>query len=109
MRRYPSLVTFQAPTESRLPSGAVTYTYANIAGLTDLPAMVIPVTAEDETDRMVLTSDLFDIIVQGDRAVTPEMAALTTDGVFNVVRVARPTTRRQRNLATIVTTERIAL
>ena len=66
MRRFTDLVTFQAPTEARKPSGQVTYTYANIAGLTDLPARVVPVVErEQSTDRMVLTSDLWEIIVQG--------------------------------------------
>jgi hypothetical protein len=111
VRRYRHTVTFQAATEVRAPSGAVTYTYGNIAGLTDLPAMVVPVVTEVETDRMVLVSDLYQIVVQGDRAVLPEMVALTDGetGVFDVIRVARPTTRHQRNLATVVMAERVAL
>lgn len=113
MKRYPHLVTFQTPTEVRSSSGGVTYAYANVAGLADLPARVVPATSEDEGERMVLTSDVFEIVVQGDRAVTPEMAALTDYevGVFNVVRVARPTLRHgsPMSMATIVTAERIAL
>lgn len=108
MRRYPDLVTFQAPTEARASSGQVTYTYANIEGLTDLPARVVPVIEEDGTDRMVLTTDLWEIIVQGDRAIEVNMAALTTRGVMDVVRVARPTTTRQRTLATIVRAQLVA-
>lgn len=108
MRRFTDLVTFQAPTEARKPSGQVTYTYSNVAGLTDLLARVIPVVEESDTDRMVLTSDLWEIIVQGDRAVEVSMAALTTVGVMDIVRVARPTTRRQRTLATIVTAQLVA-
>lgn len=109
MRRFTDLVTFQAGSEVRKPSGQVTYAYANIAGLTDLPARVIPAMEREQgTDRMVLTSDLWEIIVQGDRAIEVSMAALTTQGVFDIVRVARPTTTRQRTLATLVTAERVA-
>lgn len=108
MRRFPQTVTFQAATEVRKPSGGVTYTYANVAELTDLPARIIPVVTEAETERMVLTTDLFQIVVQGDRAVLPAMVVLTTEGVFDVIRVARPTTRRQRTLATLVTAQQVA-
>jgi hypothetical protein len=113
VRRYPHRVTFQAPTEVRKPSGGVTLTYATVESLTDLPALVIPVTREAQGDRMSLTSDLFEFIIMGDLEVVPAMAAVTDyePGVFGVVKVARPTTGPMRPLvyATIVTAERVAL
>lgn len=107
MRRFPSRVTFQEPTTVRTPSGGVTPSYANIAALTDLPARVIPAVEEDDTERMTLTSDLWDIIVQGDRDISVDMAALSGGIRYDVVRVARPTQQRQRILATIVRATRI--
>lgn len=108
MNRYPHTVTFQAPTEVRSAAGGVSYTYANVSGLVDLPALVIASVAEDQTDRMVLTTDLFQIIVQGDRDIALPMAALTDygAGVFDVIRVVRPVAPMP--MATIVTAERIA-
>jgi hypothetical protein len=57
---------------------------------------------------MELTTDLFQIIVEGDRDITLPMAALTDyeAGVFDVIRVVRPVAPMPQ--ATIVTAERIA-
>lgn len=109
MRRFPHTVTFQEPTESRKPSGAVTLTYSNVTGLVDLQALVIAATSDDQTDRMVLERDMYQIIVSGDRAVVPDMVALTSyaSGVFEVVKVVRPVAPMPD--ATIVTAERVAV
>ena len=116
MRRYPHTVTFQTPTEARKPSGAVTLTYANATGLVDLPALVIAASrdrgggrTDDQTDRMVLERDMYQVIVSGDRAVVPDMVALTdyAAGVYEVIRVVRPVAPMPN--ATIVTVERVAV
>ncbi len=107
MRRYPHTVTFSEATEVRQPSGAVTRTWSAVSSLTSLRALVIAAVAEDETERAVLTTDLFQIIVEGDRAVLPEMTATTTAGTFEVIRVVRPVPPMPN--ATIVTAERVAL
>lgn len=109
MRRYPHLVTFQQATQTRKPSGAVVKTYGDVTGLVSLPALVIAQVADDETDRMVLERDLFQIIVSGDRAVVPAMVATTTftAGTFEVIRVVRPVPPMPD--ATIVTAERVSV
>ena len=109
MRRYPHTVTFRQATEARKPSGAVTKTWTNVTGLISLRALVIADVAEDETDRMVLERDRFQIIVEGDRAVLPEMTATTdyASGTFEVIRVVRPVPPMPN--ATIVTAERVTL
>jgi hypothetical protein len=109
VRRYQSLVTFQEATESRTRAGQVTYTYENVEDLEDLPAQIVPVTTEERGERMVVTEDLWTIIVQGDRPITTDMAALTTEGVFDVLRVAQPTIKRWQTLATLVTAQRVAV
>lgn len=109
MRRYPHTVTFSEATEARQPSGAVTRTWSAVSSLTGLRALVIAAVAEDETERAVLTTDLFQIIVEGDRAVLPEMTATTSHsaGTFEVIRVVRPVPPMPN--ATIVTAERVSL
>jgi hypothetical protein len=107
--RFRDRVTFQAPTEVRTDSGGVSYTYANITALTDLPARVIPVIEEERGERMVTTTDLYEIIVQGNQPIEANMAALTTEGVFDVLRVANPPHDWPATLATIVMAERVAI
>jgi hypothetical protein len=109
MRRYPHAVTFQAPTEARTASGAVTLSYEDVEALTELPALVIGGVTESQGDRMSLERDLYQIIVEGDREVVPDMAALTdhVPGVLDVIRVVRPVAPMP--MATIVTVERVAL
>jgi len=109
MRRYPHTVTFRQATETRKPSGAVTKTWADVSGLTSLRALVIAAVDEDQTDRMVLERDVYQIIVEGDRAVEPEMTATTSyaAGTFEVIRVVRPVAPMPN--ATIVTTERVSI
>jgi hypothetical protein len=110
VRRFPDTVTFQAPTEPvRSTTGAITYEYDNVADLTGLPARVIPVIEEETRPDMIVTEDLYQIIVQGDRAIESEMVALTTEGVFDVRRVARPTIGRPMTLATLVVAQRVAI
>lgn len=107
MRRFPHTVTFQQATKTRSPAGQETLTYSNVTGLTDLPALVIAVVTEDQGERMVLERDLYRIIVEGDRAIEPGMAAMTdyASGVFDIIRVVRPVAPMP--MATIVTTERV--
>lgn len=115
---YPHTVTFREPTETRLPSGQVTYGYADALSLTDLPARIIPAIgvegqagmSESMEERMVLERDLFTIVVQGDRAVERPMRVVSDYlGLdLSVVRVQRPVLYRSAATdATLVTAERI--
>ena len=107
MRRYPHTVTFQAATKSRKPSGQEVVTWGNVTGLVDLRALVIASKVETGTDRMVLDRDLYQILVEGDRAIEVAMSA-TTDyatGTFGVIKVVRPVAPMPNT--TIVTAERV--
>jgi hypothetical protein len=107
MRRYPHTVTFQAATKSQTGSGQEVVTWADVDELSDLRALVIAATSETTGDRMVLDRDLYQIIVEGDRAIEVAMSA-TTDyatGTFGVIRVVRPVAPMPD--ATIVTAERV--
>lgn len=110
MRRYPHTVTFQEAVTSRTPSGQVVAdTYENVDGLVDLPARVVAEIEEAPQERMVTTEDLYRIFVQGDRAVRPDMVALTEEGVFDVRRVANPPSAHRLAQTTVVIAERVAL
>ena len=108
--RFPHLVTFEQPTEVRSASGGVTLTYAAIVALSDLPARIIPEQVEETAERMVVETDRFTIIVQGDRAIERPMRAVSDylDCELSVVRVQRPVLYRSpQTNATIVTAERV--
>lgn len=108
--RYPHTVTFQAQTEVQEASGQVTYTYADVPSLTELPARIVPEQLEDRADRMVVETDRFTIIVQGDRDIDRLYRVFTPylSDVLDVAKVERPVLyRSQRTNATIVTAERI--
>lgn len=109
---YPHTVTFQEPTPSQTAAGQVVDTYADIEGLTVLPARVVPASSSGETDeqRYVLEKDVWTIIVQGDREVDEDMRAFTSHvpEPLDVVRVQRPVLYRSaRTYATIVTAQRV--
>lgn len=108
--RYPHTVTFQEPTEDRLASGQPTYAYAAVAGLTDLPARIVPQQQEDQAERMVIDTDRFTIIVQGDRVIdrTYRVVSDFLDAVLDVILVQRPVLYRSAHTyATIVTAQAI--
>lgn len=108
--RYPHVVTFEAPSETRTASGGVALTYVADDDLTDLAARIVPVQSDDQTDRMVLERDLYTIIVQGDRAVDRDMRVVSTylDASLLVIRVQRPVLYASAHTyATIVTAERV--
>jgi hypothetical protein len=108
---YPHLVSFQSSAPTRTPSGGVTPGYAPIAGLTDLPARIIPEQVEDATGRMVVDIDRYTVIVQGDRAIDRPMRLVSDylDAVLGVVKVQRPVLYGSPlTNATIVTAERVS-
>ena len=90
--KYPHVVTFQSPTETRTASGGVAYDYDDVEDLSDLPCRIVPMQEEDQDNRMVLESDRFTIIVQGDRAIDRPMRAVSSflDAMLDVIRVQRP-------------------
>jgi hypothetical protein len=102
MNDYRDTVTFQGPTTGRSRTGQVIPTFDNIPELTELPARIIPRTQEDQGNQ-------FELIVQGDRAIEPDMVALTEHGLFDILRIARPPHDWTGVLATIVVAERVAL
>jgi hypothetical protein len=110
---YPHTVTFETPAEVRTPAGGVTYDFAAVPALTDLPARVIPVPlgeGDDQAERMVLDTDRFTIVVAGDHLIERDMRAMTShlDEPLGVIRVQRPVLyRSQATNATIVEAERI--
>lgn len=109
---YPHVVSFEAPTEVRTPSGGVTYTFAAVDGLSDLPARCIPASqaGEADTERMILERDIWTIVVQGDHQVDVAMRANTDHaGPLDVIRVQRPVIYRSpATNATIVTAEKVS-
>lgn len=108
---YPHTVTFQEPTDDQLGSGQVIHTYADVTGLSDLPARIVPEQSEEQADRMVIETDRYTIIVQGDRAVDRAYRVVSTflSAVLEVVKVQRPVLYGSAATnATIVTAERIA-
>lgn len=110
MRRFPTTVTFQNAVPSKTPSGQVVAgSYANVTDLVDLPARIVPAIEEKAGERMVTTEDLFDIYVQGDRPIRPNMVCVADQGTFDVKRVANPTIGRPMTLVTHVVAERVAL
>lgn len=105
--RFRQRITFQAPTEVRSPTGAVTQEWANVPALTDLAASRAT-SANDElrTDRTTPQEELLTFVVAGDRlSITPAMALVDGEAVYDVVRV-EPTMLRK---TTLVTVRRIAL
>lgn len=110
MNRFPTTVTFQEPVIERSPAGQVVIdSYDNVTDLTELPARIAPRVEEAAGERMVTTEDLFEIYVEGDRAVRPEMYVLSEAGVFDIKRVANPTLGNPMTLVTVVVAERVAL
>lgn len=108
--RYPHVVTFEAPSETRTPSGGVSLTYTADPDLTDLAARVVPVQEDSQIDRMVLERDLYTIIVQGDREVERDMRVVSDylDASLLVIRVQRPVLYGSAHTyATIVTAENV--
>lgn len=107
---YPHTVTFQVPVNTRTPSGQVVHGWENDADLTDLPARIVPVEQDRQTDRYVLDTDRFTIIVQGDREIDREMRAVSDflGTEAGVVEIQRPVLYRSpQTYATIVTVERL--
>lgn len=107
---YPHLVTFTEPTEVRTASGGVTYDYDAVADLTDLPARIVPVQQDDQTERMVLDTDRYTVIVKGDHDIARTMRVISSflDADLGVIQVQRPVLYRSpATYATIVTAERI--
>lgn len=103
-------VTFQAPTEVRSSAGDVSYTYANVADLTDLPARVHAVAEEKRGEQLVTVTDRFNIIVAGDRTtIEPEMAVQDGEAVYDVIRVLTPTMGRRGRRLTVVEAKRVAI
>jgi hypothetical protein len=107
--RWFDRVTFQEPTEIRLPSGAVEYEWANVPELTDLPARITAETEERRDDRQVTTEDRFNILVSGERVITTEMAVLSGDAVYDVLRVLPWALGRRARRTTLIIAERVAL
>jgi hypothetical protein len=107
---YPHVVTFEEPTRTRLPSGQETRTYAAVTDLTDLPARIVPEQLEDPTAAMVIETDRFTVVVQGDREIERSMRMVSDylDAELSVVRVQRPVLYRSpATIATIVTAEKV--
>lgn len=103
--RYRQTVTFRQPETAQIASGQPTYTYANVDGLTDLPATVVATTIEKRGDRLTLIEDAYQIVVSGDHPeITTGMAVLDGTAVYDVLSVA-PTYGK----ATIVTAQRVAI
>ena len=105
MRRYRQRVTFQEAQWTRTPAGQqVVGSWENVTGLTDLPATVIVETDENRGERMTLTTDLYRIIVAGDRrTVTDTMAVQDGVAVYDFVRI-EPTLGRR---STVVVAQRV--
>jgi hypothetical protein len=92
---WPHLVTFKTPTQWRTPSGGVTLTWADVPGLIDLPARVVPVPlgeGDTQAERMVLDRDAFTLIVAGDQAIERDMRAVAShlEEPLGVIAVKRP-------------------
>lgn len=110
MRRFDTWVTFQEAVPGRTPAGQVVATeYENVAGLTDLPARIVPATEEKAGERMVTIEDLFEIYVAGNQAIRPDMVCLAEEAVYDIKRVATPTQMAPAVLATIVLAQRVSL
>jgi hypothetical protein len=111
---YPHLVTFEAATQVRTPSGGVTLTWASAAGLADLPSRVIPVPlgeGDEHAERMVLSQDRFTIVIAGDRAIERDMRVVASHLAepLGVIQVQRPVLYGSAATnATIVEAERIS-
>lgn len=108
--RYPHTVTFEEPVKDQLPSGQETRAYVAVTGLTDLPARIVPVQEEEQETRMVVDTDRFTLILQGDYAIERPMRAVTDflDGILDVIKVERPVLYRSAaTYATLVTAERV--
>lgn len=105
--RYRQRITLQAPTEVRSPAGGVSYTYENVAGLTDLPASKATVAFDERRqDRMTPTEELLTFVVAGDhRDITDAMALLDGEAVYDVVRIEPLLGRRD----TLVIARQVAL
>jgi hypothetical protein len=108
-RRFNTLVTFQEAVTTRTPAGQVIVDeYENVDDLVDLPARIVAAIEEKHEERFIETDDLYEIYVQGDQPIRPEMVALTEQGVFDVRRVANPTLNLP-TLVTIVLAQQVAL
>lgn len=103
--RYRHRVTFQAPIESRTPAGDVEYVYENVSDLVDLPATIVAATLEQRGPRQTVIEDEYQIVLAGDRAVTPAMAVLDGEAVYDVKSIAPMLDRR----VTVITARRVSL
>jgi hypothetical protein len=111
---YPHTVTFETPTQTRTPSGGVSFTWGEADDLADLPARVIPVPlgeGDEQAERMVLSQDRFTIVIAGDRAVERDMRVVASHLAepLGVIQVQRPVLYGSAATnATIVEAERIS-
>lgn len=86
---FPSRLTIQAATVGRSPTGAVTTTWANVAGMVDLACRVAPQSGgETRTPERVTTQDVQTCVVPLDLAdVTTRQRALVDGEPFDIVSV----------------------
>lgn len=108
--RYFQYVTFQAPTAVRSATGDVSYSYENVADLTDLPARVIAVTDERRGEQMTTVTDRFNIIVAGERtSIVPDMAVLDGEAVYDVLRIIPSSLGRRGRRSTVIEAQRVSI
>lgn len=84
-------VAVQEPTEVRTAAGAVTYTWADMAGLESVPARVLPSVREQPGPEMTVVEDAYEVHLAGAYPeVRPEMRVLDGAVAYDVRRVVPP-------------------
>lgn len=63
--RYRERVTVQMRTEIRSPKGSVSEAWADVSGMINLPATIVPSVSETRGQQMVSVIDRFDIVLAG--------------------------------------------
>lgn len=85
--RYRQLVTIRRATEVRSPKGAVRLEYADVDGLTELPATIVPSTIETRTPGETIIQDRYDVVIagrHGGEIRTADAVVASDDRVFEI-------------------------
>ena len=87
-------VTVQEPTEVRSATGAVTYTWADVADLVGVPARIIAVATETPGPDMTVVADLYEVhLAPGGQhtPIRPQMRVLSGADAYDIRKVDPPT------------------